>query len=88
MFLVRTWPGGRKDERRMKGLRNAKRVGSLARICPACLALKSIAEGQAWLARIAKESEEAAIQQFAALTEGMSESEIEDYCASRMDEVK
>ena len=39
MFLVRTWPGGRKDERRLKGLRNEKRVGSLARICPACISL-------------------------------------------------
>jgi len=39
MMLVRTWPGGRKDERRMKGLRNNKRTGSLARICPACKAM-------------------------------------------------
>jgi hypothetical protein len=47
MFLVRTWPGGRKDERRMKGLRNAKRVGSLARICPVCQALKKAGKDEA-----------------------------------------
>lgn len=39
MFLVRTWAGGRKDERKLKGLRNAKRTGSLARLCPACQSL-------------------------------------------------
>jgi hypothetical protein len=45
MFLVRTWPGGRKDERKMKGLRNAKRTGSLGRqFCPACDAIKKAAK--------------------------------------------
>jgi predicted GIY-YIG superfamily endonuclease len=37
MFLVRTWAGGRKDERRLKGGRNNGRRGSLARLCPACI---------------------------------------------------
>lgn len=41
MMLVRVWKGkGRKFERKLKGLRNAKRTGSLGRLCPACFALR------------------------------------------------
>lgn len=40
MMLVRVWRRkGRKFERQLKGYRNAGRTGSLARVCPACLAL-------------------------------------------------
>lgn len=43
MMLVRVWRRkGRKYERELKGLRNEKRTGSLARICPACLALRQL----------------------------------------------
>ena len=47
MMLVRVWEeADRKEERRMKGYRRDKSgrstaVGSLARICPACLELKA-----------------------------------------------
>lgn len=47
MMLVRVWKGkGRKFERSLKGFRRDKSgkstaVGSLARICPACLELKA-----------------------------------------------
>ena len=41
MMLVRVWKNkSRKFERGLKGLRNEKRTGSLARICPACIELK------------------------------------------------
>lgn len=41
MMLVRVWrQKGRKFERQLKGFRNEKRTGSLARLCPACCALK------------------------------------------------
>ena len=48
LFLVRTWAGGRKRERELKGLRNAGRRGSLARMCPACLSLavRVVGDGQ------------------------------------------
>lgn len=43
MMLVRVWKNrGRKFERSLKGLRNNKRTGSLARLCPACLELRGL----------------------------------------------
>jgi predicted GIY-YIG superfamily endonuclease len=43
MMLVRVWrQKGRKFERALKGFRNEKRMGSLARLCPACCALKKV----------------------------------------------
>jgi len=41
--LVRTWTGTaatRKLERKLKGGKNRKRTGSLARLCPLCMAAK------------------------------------------------
>jgi predicted GIY-YIG superfamily endonuclease len=41
-LLARTWEGaGRDDERKLKGYRNNRRTGSLARLCPICKADKS-----------------------------------------------
>lgn len=43
MFLARTWPGGdRTLERKLKGGMNAKRTGSLARLCPFCKGEKEL----------------------------------------------